>query len=335
MTKLYALIMGVLLLAGAAPEPATLADVDLQTFSASAEALCYLAAGSTAEKGEYAPKIRSALDIVLRNVGSPDFTRSGRSAFIAPFAPIFLAELLHDKEKLADPALRTKAMEILQRAVALIEAGQKEGIGEAHGTEGSGAWGYSIAEGKNEGRRKAQGAVCCLIALLAARDAGAKVSEAALTKGTDYLMRCVGPTGEVGYQGTATDGKYAGYGRTAGALYIMKRMGKEKSVEYQRALKWLDAQKVDKDYEAHAGAFQAWGFVWGGLFHAIRGGSAEGKYFTYAGKFFKDVVKPDGTWNGKDWVLKETTLNPSLTNLSLLGQLLRKGNITVLTKVAK
>ncbi|OHB70012.1 MAG: hypothetical protein A2W23_08465 [Planctomycetes bacterium RBG_16_43_13] len=307
-----------------------LADVDITAFSTSVECLSYISAGSSVETGDYAKKISNGLDIVLTAVDNNNFTRSKYSGFITVFPMIFLAELLYDKDKLKDEDKRKSVKKSLEKIVRLVEEGQKEGVGVADGADGSGAWGYSIAEDKKSGRRKAQSAACCVIGLIAAKKAGIKVSEKAIDNGISYLRRCVSQTGQVGYQGPQTPQNYGGYGRTAGLLYCMKYANLEKESEYQKALKWLDANKPEKDYDAHAGAFMAWGFIWGGLFHSIRNSKEDKIHSNYLEEIFKDIKNKDGTWNGKEWKFKDTALFGDMTRLAMLGYQFKDKKITVL-----
>lgn len=141
--------------------------------------LAFLAHGEDANHSQYAPNIKRGLEFIIKQQNSKN-GYIGTSMYNHGFATLALAEAygMVDNDKLA-PALK--------KAVDLILSSQKRNT--------KGGWRYTPETTDAD----TSVAGCQIVALLAARNAGVSIPDAAIEKGLKYMASCRSSNGSYGY----------------------------------------------------------------------------------------------------------------------------------------
>lgn len=140
--------------------------------------LAFLAHGEDPNHSLYSTNIKAGIDFLITS--QQDNGYIGTSMYNHGFATLALAECygaLHD----------SRLEQSLNKAVALILSAQTNNA--------KGGWRYSPEA--NDADTTVSG--CQIVALLAARNAGIPVPDAAIKKGLDYLSSCRNSSGSYGY----------------------------------------------------------------------------------------------------------------------------------------
>ena len=188
-------------------------------------ALCgmaLLAAGSKPGEGPYGAELQKALDYLLEQVQDNGFIGSGGSMYIHAYALRFLAQ--------AQLSHKTPRLEkAIAKAVALIVTSQNSRDG----------WRYS----PNSQDADSSVTACQVIALQAARRAGAKVPEATLQRAVKYLKRCQMPDGGFAY---VLPGNESALPRSAGVMAALY-LSEVDSEEVKKGLAYLESHATPPD----------------------------------------------------------------------------------------
>lgn len=187
-------------------------------------ALAMLAHGDDPEFGPYSDSIRKALDFVLKKQDEEN-GYIGQSMYNHGFATLALAEAygVVDDKRLG-PALKS--------AVDLILTSQKGNP--------NGAWRYNPTS--TDADSTVSGAQ--LVALIAARNAGLKVPDAALSKGIAYLKNCQDSSGGIGYSGPGGPNP----ARTAIGVLVMALAKQQDSRQWRAAASYMASADRQQEY---------------------------------------------------------------------------------------
>lgn len=233
------------------------------------------------------------------------------------FATLFAAEL-YGKLVAAEktPGFDRDAIRsTLIAAVKRLEAAQSD----------SGGWYYDPAKGTTNDEGSTT--VCAVQALRAAKNFGIAVDGDVLARGFDYLKRMQNPDGGFRYQGTAGGSMVAG---TSGALSTLVLMSKLDHAVLFRAVKYLEAGKVD--------ALDGNPFPEYALFYAMMAmkvlDEEFGKHMESAAAFQPAIrasiarsQKQDGTWANRGWMAPHSS--DYATAFSVLTLAVPRGKLSV------
>ncbi len=149
--------------------------------------MAFLASGSTATQGQYAPQVSRVMNFVLNSVRSDGLIsrpeEAGRSMYGHGFCTMFLGQLYGMED---DPERQARIHGILQRAVALIGRSQSD----------LGGWYYTPESRNDEGSVT----ITQLQALRSARNAGVAVPKQVVDDALDYLVKSLHADGGITYR---------------------------------------------------------------------------------------------------------------------------------------
>lgn len=267
--------------------------IDTRLFVAAMVSLGFIGDGTTFQEGPYAAHLKKAAAFIKTGIGNADFGKSNHGAFTIPFIALYYSEIL-THPGLANDSEKAEIRKLLETVVAAIVKGQKKT---------NGAWGYGLAE---DGERHKEPAACAsLMGLLAARDAGVDVPKETINRGVAFVKGCAVPSrGDFAYQErNQAPNNYGGYARTAGALYLLDRLGEEKSDMFVKGYQWLKKQHPLKDMEGHKGSFVPWAYFFGTALMSRREAAERDAWYAtmhadmISGKNVENEnQKEDGTW---------------------------------------
>ncbi len=178
--------------------------------------LAFLAHGEDPNSGPYSRNIRKGLDYILAKADTST-GYIGSSMYNHGFATLALAEAYGMVD---DP----RVGKTLAKAVKLLLSSQAKNR--------FGAWRYSSSS--TDADTTVSGA--CLVALLAARNAGIEIPEAAIKKALDYYRTCQCADGGFGY--TSANGSNAARTAIGALVYVLAR--KKKSAVCKAAFRYLN-----------------------------------------------------------------------------------------------
>lgn len=198
-------------------------------------ALALMADGSTASKGKYKTQIRKACDYVMETVGKEQ-SFGGRSGFGGGgnwnqtnwswgYGGIFLAECYAATKSIN--GLKAKLTEIAET----IAANQESTGGWAHGPGGPNALNYLELEIMSN---------YVLTALGMIDAAGVDgVDGDVIEKGCEYIAKCSGRDGGVGYSTRQGQQGWGNTNRTAGAIAAFDACGKKSHAHFSRMVSYF------------------------------------------------------------------------------------------------
>jgi hypothetical protein len=193
-------------------------------------ALAMMAGGHQPGRGVYGDVVTRALRYVLdQEDGKSGYLYHKRGSSHGPmyghgFGALFLAEvygMVHDRR------LSEELRGTLKRAVDLIVNSQNS----------EGGWRYTPRSTDAD----ISVAICQIMALRAARNAGFYVSKRTVDRCIDYVKRCQNPDGGFRYQ--AQGNRMSAFARTAAGVVALHCAGIYKGPELERGLKFLIASK--------------------------------------------------------------------------------------------
>ncbi len=199
--------------------------------------MALLAAGHTAAKGEYKANVKRAADFVVANIGKE--SELGRMAggganwnqtnWGLGYGGMFLAEVL-----MASPLQNVK--DKLPWVRDQIQANMEESGGFAHGPGGPNALNYLELEIVSN---------YCVAALGGAQANGLEIDKRKLEKALDYIQKCGGGKGGVGYSTRQGQVGWGDPGRTGGAIMAFGACGRDDHAYYKPMSAWLQGNLRD------------------------------------------------------------------------------------------
>ena len=198
--------------------------------------MAFMAAGNTAAKGPYKKNVENAAKFVMANIGQESAFGSGsgganwnQTNWGLGYGGIFLSEVQHASPvKGVDKKLEWVAETIL--------ANMEDSGGFAHGPGGPNALGYLELEIVSN---------YCVAALGGAKANGIDVDEHKIEKALDYIQKCGGGKGGVGYSTRQGQVGWGDPGRTAGAIMAFGATGHDGDPYYKSMVGFMQANLRD------------------------------------------------------------------------------------------
>jgi uncharacterized protein YfaS (alpha-2-macroglobulin family) len=240
--------------------------------------LAFLAAGSSAEKGEYARDVSTCLDWMLAAADAKTGAIGGGQhgpMYDHGFATLFLAEALAVQP---DGARKDEMTKVLGRAVELIAKAQNA----------EGGWRYQPKPFDADVSVSA----CQTVALAAAKRAGIKLPERTLERGLAYLHKC--QNGDGGFRYMAGNDSASGFPRSAAAAAALAHVEGPGNDDARRATKYL-AEAVVKS--ATGDGHYYYGRYYAGQFLQLAGDATRESYAALCDDLLKRQ-DADGGWRG-------------------------------------
>ncbi len=234
--------------------------------------MAFLAAGNLPGEGEYGKAMARGTQYLLDCVGPNGYISSARAAagkkdsnmYDHGIASIVLGEIYGQTK---DPNVHVK----LQQAIKLIVSAQ----------DSTGGWRY---------QPRPSGAdisvtVLQVVALRAAKNAGLDVSQDVIEKAVAYVRSCSDPaSGGFCYQ---PKNRQPGFARTCAAIYSLQVCGKYDDPLIERASKFIDGKKDDREW-----------FTYGHFYAApakyMIGGQTWKDWYGYMNRKLMTAVKRNG-----------------------------------------
>lgn len=222
-------------------------------------------------KKKYAKNIAKVADFIMDKAGKERDMSGFRSASSSKnkanwnqtnwslcYAAIFLSEYQGQKKR---AAVKRRLQEIVNK----IQENQEASGGWAHGPGGPNALNYLELEIMSN---------LALGGMGMAQRVGIKLDEAKVIRGYHYVKKCT-TGGGVAYSPLPGQAGHGDPGRTAGAMWALRQLGKGKSL--QSAMAKFYMPKVEKLYEGHACPTM---HIWNGaMASALLGKNAYTKYW--------------------------------------------------------
>jgi hypothetical protein len=195
--------------------------------------LAFLASGSTITDGPYAKNIKGAVEYLIAKCGRTDPRSSslGKDNFDQTnwglgYSGIFLSEV-YKKTPSAD--VKKKLEEV---AEALAKNQEMSG-GWGHGPGGTNPLGYVELEIVGN---------WCMAALGTIKQAGIRVSDGAVKKGTEYIVACGKDNGGgIAYSTRPNQKNWVDVGRTSGAIFAFAMLGQKGHALYKQMARFFDS----------------------------------------------------------------------------------------------
>ncbi len=231
--------------------------------------VAFLAHGDDPETGPYSRNIAGGLDFIIKSMRKEN-GYIGNSMYNHGFATLALAEAYGAvQDDRLGPAL--------EKAVALIVSSQKR--------TPYGGWRYSPES--NDADTTVSGA--CMVALLAAANAGIKVPDESIRKGLEFYESCQDPDGGIGYTNTQGPNTI----RTGIAAVVWAIAKKKKSSQYVKAMSYLKGGGPDRIEESYL--FYGLYYLSQAYFHHD---PVQWERWNLANiKFLRTLQSDDGSWN--------------------------------------
>lgn len=199
--------------------------------------LAFIAAGNTASKGTYKKNVENAARFVMANIGKESaFAGMGggggnwnQTNWGLGYGGMFLAEVQN-----ASPVRGVD--EKLKWVAETILANMEETGGFAHGPGGPNALNYLELEIVSN---------YCVAALGGAMANGVEVDSKKIEKALDYIEKCGGGKGGVGYSHRQGQVGWGDPGRTGGAIMAFGAVGRDDHRYYKSMSAWLQANLND------------------------------------------------------------------------------------------
>ena len=193
--------------------------------------MAFLAAGHNANKGSYKNTVKKAADFVVANIGKESaFAGMGggggnwnQTNWGLGYGGMFLAEV-----QAASPVKGVDKK--LEEVAATIIKNMEASGGFAHGPGGPNALNYLELEIVSN---------YCVAALGGAMANGVKVDTGKIQMMLDYIQKCGGGKGGVGYSHRQGQVGYGDPGRTGGAIMAFGAVGREDHAYYKPMTAWL------------------------------------------------------------------------------------------------
>jgi squalene cyclase len=237
------------------------------------------ASGSTPTRGRYAPKIRLAVEYLLRNSQPNGLIAVMREEMVPMFghgyATMFLAEIYGMEE---DLKRQRRIHSVIKRALGLTARSQSA----------YGGWLYTPDSGGDEGAVT----ITQVQAMRAARNAGIAVPSKVINKAVKYVVDSANPDGGIRY--TARSGGPGRPAITAAACAVLYNAG-----EYDNpiALKALAFARRNLSVGGGGGhEFYAQLYLAQALYQ--RGGKDWDEHYAKVAQWLRRAQRSDGSWQG-------------------------------------
>jgi len=238
--------------------------------------LAFMANGSTADRGRYAPQISLALDYILRNVKQSGFIVYERASSHGPmyghgFATLFLAEAYGTTR-------RDDLREKLTKAVKLIVNTQNK----------EGGWRYYPEPREAD----ISVTVCQMMALRAARNAGIHVPSETVERCVDYVKACHNADG--GFRYMRPPGISA-FPRSAAGLVALYSAGVYEGPEVEKSLKYL-MQFIPSPERSVPGGHYFYGQYYAVQAMWLAGDDYSSRWYPAVRSELLELQRADGAW---------------------------------------
>ncbi|MFT7618242.1 MAG: hypothetical protein ACI97A_001883 [Planctomycetota bacterium] len=237
-------------------------------------------------KKKYAKNITKAAEFIMAKAGNERDMSGMRSASASKanwnqtnwslsYATIFLSEYLAQKKR---PAVKRRLQEIVNK----LQDNQEASGGWAHGPGGKNALDYLELEIMSN---------LALGGMGMAQRVGVKLDDAKVIRGYHYVKKCT-TGGGVAYSPLPGQAGHGDPGRTAGAFWALRQIGKGKALQASMAKYY--APKVGKLYEGHACPTM---HIWNGaIASAVLGKKAYSNYWKAWRPFIMASRTSDGAF---------------------------------------
>lgn len=245
--------------------------------------MAFLGYGNLYNEGPYGQQVAKLVHYMLKMQDRAGFFDDNQCRMHGHgYATLFLA-LVYGS---LPPTIQSKVKTALKRAVKVIQKSQSNYGGWYYYPYHYGSF-YASDEGSVT--------VTVVQALRAAKDAGIYVPKAVITKGINYIRKCMTPTGcRYRYRGGHTT-----YTLTAAAVSVLNAYGVYDSKEHHMGMKVLRST-----IKAYGNPFDAARWRWYGNLYAAQAfyqaGDKDWKlYYPKTYKMLIDTQNNDGSWTGR------------------------------------